>query len=618
MELSNPNLKSTFNISKYFIYIGMLLVLHCRVAHAQLRLVPLGEGDYEEEVLENRTLRTEVLSLPFFDDFSTTRTASPDTRYWLAGSGVYINNSLATSQPSRNMATFDGLNARGVPYNLVNPLGQDFTDTLTSQPINLAGRSAADSIYLSFYWSAKGLGELPDSSDYLSLELLNRNNEWTTIWTQNGFEADTLFNQEFIKISDALYLHGAFQFRFRSYGRGSGPFDTWHLDYVYINTKRSVRQPFIFDVATRKPVSQFLKTYTAMPLRQYLIKPAAVIADSVSTDIVNHFNNFNILTSTFTLTDERTGKELQRNVQRSIYVESLKSKALQVKLNVPVIPTGIDSISLVSRFFLTTTDSIPNLGLKNNDTIVSRTTLKDYFAFDDGSAEYGVQVNQKLGRVAVRYILSKPDTIGGVRLAIVPFNKDIAGQSFNIQILSNKNGKPDQMLGQRLVAVSYTNRRDGFVDYKLAVPVAIADTFYVGWNQINEQPVTVGFDRSSKLGKNQIFYNLGTEWVQERSLNGSIMIRPYLGEKAQGVITGNEELATDQVFFPNPNRGSLYWKAENLKQIDIFSKEGRLLKSAFPDKSEKSVDISHLPDGIYVIKASDGKRSFAQKLLIFK
>ncbi|CAG5071128.1 hypothetical protein DYBT9623_03344 [Dyadobacter sp. CECT 9623] len=618
MELSNPNLKSTFNISKYFIYIGMLLVLHCRVAHAQLRLVPLGEGDYEEEVLENRTLRTEVLSLPFFDDFSTTRTASPDTRYWLAGSGVYINNSLATSQPSRNIATFDGLNARGVPYNLVNPLGQDFTDTLTSQPINIAGRSAADSIYLSFYWSAKGLGELPDSSDYLSLELLNRNNEWTTIWTQNGFEADTLFSQEFIKISDALYLHGAFQFRFRSYGRGSGPFDTWHLDYVYINTKRSVRQPYIFDVATRKPVSQFLKTYTAMPLRQYLVKPAALIADSVSTDIVNHFNNFNILTSTFTLTDERTGKELQRNVQRSIYVESLKSKALQVKLNVPVIPTGIDSISLVSRFFLTTTDSIPNLGLKNNDTIVSRTTLKDYFAFDDGSAEYGVQVNQKLGRVAVRYILSKPDTIGGVRLAIVPFNKDIAGQSFNIQILSNKNGKPDQMLGQRSVAVSYTNRRDGFVDYKLAVPVAVADTFYVGWNQINEQPVTVGFDRSSKLGKNQIFYNLGTEWVQERSLNGSIMIRPYLGEKAQGVITGNEELATDQVFFPNPNRGSLNWKAENLKQIDIFSKEGRLLKSAFPDKSEKSVDISQLPDGIYVIKASDGKRSFAQKLLILK
>src|SRR5690606_9491093 len=147
------------NISKYFIYIGMLLVLHCRVANAQLRLVPLGEGDYEEEVSENRTLRTEVLALPFFDDFSTTRTAAPDTRYWLAGSGVYINNSLATSQPSRNIATFDGLNARGVPYNFVNPLGQDFTDTLTSQPINLAGRSAADSIYLSFYWSAKGLGE---------------------------------------------------------------------------------------------------------------------------------------------------------------------------------------------------------------------------------------------------------------------------------------------------------------------------------------------------------------------------------------------------------------------------------------------------------------------------
>jgi len=355
-----------------------------------------------------------------------------------------------------------------------------------------------------------------------------------------------------------------------------------------------------------------------MPLRQYLVRPAAVISDSVTTDIVNHFNNFNILTSTFTLTDERSGKEYQRSVQRSIFVESLKSKPLGIKLAAPAIASTADSVNLVSRFFLTTTDSIPNLSLKNNDTIVSKITLRDYFAFDDGSAEYGVQVNQKLGRVATRYVLSKPDTIGGVRLAMVPFNKDIAGQSFTVQFYSNKNGKPDQIIAQRSVPVSYPAKRDGFVDYKLASPVAVTDTFYVGWTQINEQPVTVGFDRNSKLGKSHIFYNLGTEWVQEKGLNGSIMIRPYLGEKAQGVITGNEELNTESAFFPNPNRGKLHWKNENLKQIEIFSKEGVLTKTFRTIPGRTSQDISQLPDGLYLIRASDGKRSYAQKLLIFK
>ncbi|KAA0991468.1 T9SS type A sorting domain-containing protein [Dyadobacter aurulentus] len=617
MEVANPN-RNIFNISIQFLCIGVLLLLQCKVTFAQLRLVPLEEGYYEQEISTENVLRTGVVSLPFFDDFSTTKTAAPDSRYWLPGSGVYVNNTLSTTQPSRNIATFDGLSVNGVPYNLVNPLGQGYTDTLTSQPINLSGKSVSDSVYLSFYWMAKGLGELPDSSDFLSVEFLNRNNEWTNVWNQNGFEADTLFTQKFIKISDPLYFHGAFQFRFRSYGRGSGPYDTWHLDYVYLDTKRSVRQPFIFDVATRKPISPFLKTYSAMPLRQYLVRPASMISDSVNTDIVNHFNNFNILTSTFTLTDERSGKEYQRNVQRSIYVESLKSKPLGVKLTAPAIASTADSINLVSRFFLTTTDSIPNLSLKNNDTIVSRVTLKDYFAFDDGSAEYGVQVNQKLGRVATRYVLTKPDTIGGVRLALVPFNKDIAGQSFTVQFYSNKNGKPDQIIAQRSVPVSYPAKRDGFVDYKLASPVAVSDTFYVGWTQINEQPVTVGFDRNSRLGKSHIFYNLGTEWIQEKGLNGSIMIRPYLGEKAQGVITGNEEVINENVFFPNPNRGKLHWKNENLKQIEIFSKEGVLTKTFSTIPGRTSQDISQLPDGLYLLRASDGKRSFAQKLLIFK
>jgi hypothetical protein len=617
MRLFCRNNKRCFDKNKRIILTLLLVLFQCQLLYAQLKLVPFENFAADEENDRQTHLRTEAaLNLPFFDDFSTAGSANPNSKNWLPGSGVYINNTLTNSQPSLNIATFDGLNATGMPYNLVNPLTQNFTDTLTSQPINLAGKVAGDSVYLSFHWMAKGLGELPDSSDYFQLEFLSKNNGWVTVWKQDGFKLDSVFKRQFVKISDPAYLYDAFQFRFRAYGRNSGYYDTWHLDYVYLNSKRSVRQPYLFDVALRKPITPLLKKYTAMPLRQYRANPQAAISDSIGTDVVNNFNNFNILTSTFTIRDAVKGTEYFRNVQRSIYVESLKAKAFSVKTSPLTISNSLDSLKLISKFVVTTTDTIPGVNLKTNDSITSRTDLTDYYAYDDGSAEYGVQVNQKLGRVAVRYVLTKPDTIGGVRLAMVQFNKDISGQGFTIQILSNKNGKPDKVLAQRSVGARYPAGRNGFIDYAFSSSVAVPDTFYVGWLQINEQPVTVGFDRNSMLGKDVVFYNLGTEWARETSLKGSIMIRPYLGKKAAGLVTGNEPVInTEAYFFPNPNRGTINWESGSLKLIEIYALNGDLMQRIVPDKDQRSAYIKSLTDGIYIIKSSDGKRSFSQKML---
>lgn len=611
-----------FFTHRIFIWVCVLAMVQSQVARAQLRIVPIDQTRYMngDDEPQGQHLRTQAsLTLPFFDDFSTAKTLSPNTKYWLPGSGVYINNTLTNTHPSVNVATFDGLNASGFPYNLVNPLTQGYTDTLTSQPISLNGRVAADSIYLSFYWAAKGLGELPDSSDFLQVEFFSKTQGWVPVWTQLGYKVDTLFHQQFISIKDPNYLHDAFQFRFRSYGRSSGPYDTWHLDYVYLNTKRSVKQPYLFDVAMRKPVSNILKKYTAMPLRQYRVSPAAATADSVKTDVVNHFNNFNVLTSTYTLTDAQRGTEFARNVQRSIYVEALKSQALRVKIAPVNAAASIDSLHLISKFFIATTDTIPGANLKTNDTITAKAALTDYFAYDDGSAEYGVQVNQKLGKVAVQYVLAKADTIGGVRMSMVSFNKDISGQGFTVQIYNSKGGKPDQIVAQRSVAVRYPAVRDGFIDYAFVTPVAVPDTFYVGWLQINDQPVTVGFDRNSLLGRNAVFYNLGTEWAKETSLKGSIMIRPYLGKKAQGIITGNEPAnQINAIFYPNPARGEVRWNNKSLKKIEVYSTGGNLVHSLSPARDQQSAPVDHLSQGIYIFKATDGKRSFVQKMLISK
>jgi len=624
MEITHSYKNIFESILKYgTIPILILITVQFNEVYGQLKLVPFGA--YPEAADPGRqTARIQAsVPLPFFDDFSTTVSSHPDPVFWMQGSGVYINNTLATTQPSVNVATFDGLDAGGVPYNYSNQLSQGSTDTLTSVPINLEGLSTRDSVYLSFYWLAKGLGEFPDDNDTLRLEFLNQNNQWVSVWQQTGMVFDSLFRHEFIAVGNAGYFHANFQFRFRTYGRLSGAYDTWHLDYLYLNKGRSINDRFIKDIAVRKPLTPFLKRYTSMPLKQYWVNPRLSTADSVRADINNLFNNFNFTTYTFTVRDELTGKQLQSyNGSASVFIGGSQTQAKSIAVNAINEDKSVKAIKLRYKLNLITTDdqnpAIPSVNLRRNDTISGRADLSDYYAYDDGSAEYGVQINQRLARAVVRFALSKPDTLAGIRMAIVPFNNNISGQSFTLQVWNNKNGRPDQLIVQKAVAARYASNRDSLIQYAFDNPVAVADTFYVGWLQINEEPLSIGFDRNSLLGRSEVFFNLGTDWVKDGSLNGSIMLRPYMGGKAAGVVTGTEELGKDTFFFPNPNKGALNWKNNEIKKIEIFSVTGVLMHTFIPETGARSVTFGDLSDGMYILKGFDGKRSFVQKMLIVK
>jgi len=91
-----------------------------------------------------------------------------------------------------------------------------------------------------------------------------------------------------------------------------------------------------------------------------------------------------------------------------------------------------------------------------------------------------------------------------------------------------------------------------------------------------------------------------------------------MGGKAAGVVTGTEELGKDTFFFPNPNKGALNWKNNEIKKIEIFSVTGVLMHTFIPETGARSVTFGDLSDGMYILKGFDGKRSFVQKMLIVK
>ncbi|WP_266367901.1 T9SS type A sorting domain-containing protein [Tellurirhabdus rosea] len=604
----------------------LVILLGNLSASAQLNLWPV--QPVSEPGASHSPARRAALVLPFFDDFSTA-TAQPDPALWSSG-GVYVNNTLGLNAPSRNVVTFDGLDRTGRPYGLGNAMGVQSTDTLTSQAIDLSGLSPSDSVYLSYYWQRQGLGELPDDEDSLRLQFLNSQGNWATVWKSPASSSTSAFTQTLIPVRDRAYLHGAFRFRFQTFGRASGSFDNWNLDYVYLNRNRNAGDRYIRDIAVRTPVSPYLKRYTAMPLRQYLVNPAAETADSVRTDLVNLFNNFNFTTLRFRVREEISGQVIQTYEDPSAQpIASLASQGKRVRPT-PLPATFAGQRALIrSTFDILTTDdqnpSLPTVNLRRNDTISSLTVLDDYYAYDDGSAEMAINSGRTYTRFMLRFVTNRPDAVTGLRINLVPYLQDASNQAFSIAVMSSQQGRPGTVLHQQSAQVRYGTSRNGFVEFPFNRPdgVAVTDTFFVGWTQVTEaaQGFAVGFDKNGTAYAPNFYVNLGSGWNLGSDVSSDVrgipMIRPVMGGRATTVVTGtqNEPLAPLRVY-PNPTRGPIRWDHSDLRQIDVFDAAGKLLRTIAPVNGQQETDLSNLSPGLYYLRLQNDRQAVTQKVLL--
>src|SRR6201999_671137 len=133
-----------------------------------------------------------------FDDFSY-NSHRPDTSIWDLGfhsvfpageiepSGVFINRTWASAPVNLGVCTFDGIKWNGQPYNDLAPTNSTgVCDDLVSRPIDLSMYTPADSLFLSFWYEAKGKGYAPNPQDSFMLDFnvpaWNTHGTDTTIW----------------------------------------------------------------------------------------------------------------------------------------------------------------------------------------------------------------------------------------------------------------------------------------------------------------------------------------------------------------------------------------------------------------------------------------------------
>ena len=194
--------------------------------------------------------------------------------------GAYINNNFQQENLTQGVATFDGTDALGEPYNITSETAMGPADTLESKPFLLDPQMV--DVFFSFFYQEGGYGNSPEEADTLVLEFFDVTNlVWRHAWSQaggGGAVNQGIWNdQVLIRISELEYLQPGFQFRFRNYASLSGAFDMWHLDYIRLDQARdSASADTIMDVSILSNISSFMGEYTSVPYDHYLEDYAAL------------------------------------------------------------------------------------------------------------------------------------------------------------------------------------------------------------------------------------------------------------------------------------------------------------------------------------------------------
>ena len=582
------------------------------------------------------------LTLPFWDDFSQSR-VSPDTLLWENSNNVEISPTAAIDAISLNTAVFNGIRANGSAHNSLEFQTGD-TDILTSKQIALSAHTPGDNLYLSFFYEKKGNGEIPNNNDGIRLEFMNQDSIWVSnIWNISGedvVEVDNFF-QVLIPVMGSQFFSDNFRFRFVATGRQTGLFDTWLIDYVYLNEGRSATDTEYPDRTFTKPLSSTFKDYYSIPIDHFLLDPIPLL-DSVGSQFVILGNENSVFphevnAQIMYITEDQdtifsalqsllTAEDRDDNITG--LDEILKHKDFQVGklINTDIIPQTAKYAEF--RYELMGTwimaDNISpahgNIDFRINDTIRNTFILNNYYAYDDGSAERGAGVNNTGSQLAYKFGSTTDDKISAIDIYFPNTIQNVQfGRQVTLKVWSNTNGFPADELFSKDILIQKVDTLNQFYRYEFNQTIAVSDTFYIGWEQLAQDRIFVGLDKNTK-SNDRIYFNITGDWEQNiNDIAGSLMVRPVFGEVIDADPTtgiDKNELNTSINLYPNPTSGMLYIQG-NYDQIDVLSISGRRMSiGTISDGERTEVNLYGLPSGMYLIRLQKDSQIINKKIIL--
>jgi hypothetical protein len=610
--------------------VSVFLTIVATVVTAQEYILPLKNNPQllnSDQPPVKKAAAEGLLELPLSDDFSY-NSAYPSPAIW-ADNYAYINNGYAVNPPTIGVATMDALDQNGSVYPFATVAPETFdADLLTSHPINLR-YPTSDSIYLSFFYQPQGNGLMPLPHDSLYLDFYDPAAEqWINVW---GVPGTTLsaFRQVMIPIRDTLYLKEGFRFGFRNraslpkntdYRDKWGNVDHWNIDYVRLDRNRNIADTIIRDVAFYKPIPSLLKDYESIPWDHFGVAYNTIYLPKVTLNYFNNDSAIRNVTRRASIYDE-VWDNLYGPDNSSIQdILPKTSVSHDISTTYPFNFARGDTASYLIKAWLST-DAFDN---KQNDTIIRRQLFRDYFAYDDGTAEraYGLRgQGSGNGMFAVRFNSFIVDELGGVDIYFTQLKDSLnLGYYYKFMVWDDNNGVPGNIIyeDEPDYAVEYADSLNRFIRYEFKETVGISGTFYVGLLQYNQFLLNVGMD-INKPATGNLFYNLGNEW-QPSAAPGSLMLRPFVMRSYSTDGNRNSEI-TDLRIGPNPAGDYLFIEpspeaAATRIQLSVYDITGRVVDSY--GEVGREVFTGHLPEGVYLFKFTSDKFHFKTERIIIK
>ncbi|WP_339924652.1 T9SS type A sorting domain-containing protein [uncultured Cyclobacterium sp.] len=595
---------------------GLYSSPNCR---AQFRQLPIASTPVPEKLSNsNVNLKTteDALKLPFWDDFSS---GSYSPLLW-ESEGVNASYTIGISPPTLGVVVLDGVDENGQPYSATR-LEQGEGDQLTSKPIDLSQSTVKNDVFLSFFWQAGGKGERPDASDALELYFLEPDGSWELVWSQEG-EGDLsteVFVQALLPVPEKFQFEN-FQFKFQHSGRLSGPFDTWVLDYIYLNKGRSATDRFPEDRAlTQLPGSPF-SPYFAIPYFEFDQKK---IAGPISNEFNNLNNRFRAIEYTVNLINNATGEVLEapntetpfNPVPQALERRAFTSSDLQEEGLVGLIDAPMDVEVLM---YLRAGDTYLeagageaqsfNVDYRVNDTSRVVIPFRDYYAYDNGTADYAAGINQRGGMLALSYELSTPSYLSGVSIQFV--NAAQRNNAIELMVWDSISNEP---LYQEEVLIPADAGIGNISYFPLDTNILVKDHFFIGFTQFSNDYIYIGLDKSGDTG-DKIFFNVLGAWQQNELVRGNLMMRPHLS--LNPVVEAPEQPAIELLLYPNPVTEKLYITGE-VSDITVFDFQGRLINIPQEvDKEGKMLNFTESQKGMYLINMVKNGQPLTRRIIV--
>jgi hypothetical protein len=128
-----------------------------------------------------------------------------------------------------------------------------------------------------------------------------------------------------------------------------------------------------------------------------------------------------------------------------------------------------------------------------NDSVRMLNHLTNYYAYDDGTAEYGIGLNQPGTEVAYLFnmVTPDPDTIVAIDLYFPRFG-DESSQSIQLLILNDLSDDASSILYQETIPV-LRSEQNRFIRHTLITnTTGVQGSFYIGWSQTVAATIAAG------------------------------------------------------------------------------------------------------------------------------